>query len=100
VCGVEQGENSFPSEETILQSLLADARNGKASAQWEIGKRYREGDGFPQSYEKAALWFRKAAEQGFAHAQNKIAPASRLGMGANGLPDVYLFRAKRYTAVA
>jgi len=81
VCGVEQGENSFPSEETILQSLLADARNGKASAQWEIGKRYREGDGFPQSYEKAALWFRKAAEQGFAHAQNNLGICYLTGEG-------------------
>jgi hypothetical protein len=30
---------------------------------------------------------------------NKIAPASRLGMGASGLGYLYIFRFKSYTAV-
>ena len=40
-----------------------------ASAQFERGLRYYCGDGVPVDYSKAAEWYRKSADQGFARAQ-------------------------------
>lgn len=42
---------------------------------------YAEGRGVPQDYEKAAFWFRKAAEQGDAYAQYSLAYLHRQGLG-------------------
>ena len=40
------------------------AEQGLANAQFNLGVMYHKGRGVPQSYEEAAKWFRKAAEQG------------------------------------
>ncbi len=33
---------------------------------------YDYGEGVPQDYAEAVSWYRKAAEQGYAHAQNNL----------------------------
>jgi len=45
------------------------AEQGNASAQYNLGAMYYNGQGVPQNYQEAVKWFRKAAEQGFAEAQ-------------------------------
>jgi len=45
---------------------------GDAKAQYELGLLYVYGDGIPQDYTKATELFSKAAEQGYADAQNVI----------------------------
>jgi TPR repeat protein len=42
---------------------------GSTEARVSLGWRYREGDGVPQDFSKAALWFEKAASSGSAKAQ-------------------------------
>ena len=43
---------------------LNAARNGKAEEQFELAKKYYQGEGVSQDESKAALWCRKAAENG------------------------------------
>jgi putative methionine-R-sulfoxide reductase with GAF domain len=52
-----------------LQKL---AEQGDEDAQWEIGSRYRNGDGVPQNDAQAAKWFEQAAEQGHASSQRAL----------------------------
>ena len=55
--------------ESALQRLTVMATGGNAVAQNNLGQIYYRGDGVPQDLVTAALWYRKAAEQGFARAQ-------------------------------
>jgi TPR repeat protein len=49
--------------------------------QTEIGNRYKTGEGAVKNYEEAVIWYRKAAEQGFAGAQNNLAVMYEKGLG-------------------
>ena len=53
------------------------------SASWEteLGNRYRTGRGASQDYGEAVRWYRKAANRGFAGAQNNLAAMYELGLG-------------------
>ncbi len=47
-----------------------------------MGEAYASGHGVPEkSYGAAAMWFRKAAEQGNADAQRNLSEACRKGQG-------------------
>ncbi len=48
------------------------AAAGMVRAQIQLAMLYRDGDGGPQDKTEAARWFRKAAEQGDAAAQNEM----------------------------
>jgi TPR repeat protein len=52
--------------------------------QFRIGLAHKWGHGVPEDQAQAASWFRRAAEQGLAHAQNRLALAYRLG---DGVPE-------------
>ena len=52
-----------------VQEVRALAERGDADAQRWLGAMYYQGEGVQQDYEKAAHWFRKAAEQGHARSQ-------------------------------
>jgi TPR repeat protein len=45
------------------------AERGDAGGQFELGMMFFYGQGVPQSEQEAAVWFRKAVEQGHAGAQ-------------------------------
>ena len=70
---------SKPSEVTILdpssliESLRTAAEKGEADAQYSLGNIYQQGLGVDVSYIKAAFWYKKAADQGLAKAQNNLA---------------------------
>lgn len=51
------------------------------SIQTRLGNRYKKGIGLEKNYEKAVYWYRKAAEQGFAVAQNNLAVMYEQGLG-------------------
>lgn len=55
-----------------LESWLTEAENGNPTAQFNIGQLYRLGKGMPQDDAKAALWYQRAAEQGYAPAQRNL----------------------------
>ena len=48
---------------------------------------YREGPGLPQDYAEAVKWYRKAADQGYAYAQNNLGLMYRDG---RGVPQDYV----------
>jgi Sel1 repeat len=64
VCENAYGEN--------LETLRQLANEGNAKAQIDLGNKYKEGHGVPQDYAEATRWYRKAADQGYAIAQNNL----------------------------
>lgn len=50
-------------------------------AQIRIGDMYYEGEGVPQDYKEALIWYRRAAEQGSSEAQEKIGLMYYIGFG-------------------
>ena len=53
----------------LEQQLLEQAEQGDAQAQYEVGRRFWNGDGVDQDHKQAADWFDRAARQGLAAAQ-------------------------------
>lgn len=48
------------------------AEQGDASAQYNLGSLYRQGQGVPQDDKQAVVWWTKAAEQGHTDAQDNL----------------------------
>jgi hypothetical protein len=69
--GFEEGMAAYKRGDyaTALKKWRPPAEAGDATAQYNLGVMYAEGQGVPQDDEEAAKWFRKAAEQGDADAQ-------------------------------
>lgn len=71
--------SSYSMSESEWQTLLGKAQEGDPEAQWEVADRYHDGckdekgDVLVEaSAQKAAEWFRKSAEAGYAPAQNNL----------------------------
>ena len=67
------GFQPVPAKTQDLEQLLKDAEQGDAGAQNNLGNRYSNGEGVPQDYQEAVRWYRLAAEQGHAKAQDNLA---------------------------
>ena len=52
--------------------FLKPATQGYAYAQLFLAEKYRDGKGVPQDFAEAVKWFRKAADQGQANAQQAL----------------------------
>ena len=59
----------------------AKAKQGDASAQYNLGVGYAKGDDVAKDYVEAVKWFRKAAEQGDASAQSNLGVRYYNGQG-------------------
>jgi TPR repeat protein len=57
---------------TALRLMRSLADQGHATAQYNLGLMYDNGQGVPQDYAAATSWYRKAAAQGNADAQNSL----------------------------
>ena len=57
------------------------AEQGNASAQYNLGVRYANGEGVPQDDAEAVKWYRLAAEQGDASAQYNLGVRHANGEG-------------------
>ena len=57
------------------------AGRGDAHAEFMLGATYNFGEGVLQDYERASLWYRKAADQGMAAAQYNLALSYAQGLG-------------------
>jgi hypothetical protein len=57
------------------------AKQGIASAQYNLGLMYQKGRGVPRNQKTAVKWYRLAAEQGFADAQYNLGKAYGRGQG-------------------
>ncbi len=67
-----------------MRSLAETSDHGLA--QYYVAMMYLRGNGVEQSYEEAAKWFRKSAEQRVKHAQYRLA---ELYMKGRGVPKDY-----------
>jgi TPR repeat protein len=63
-------------ESDEVAAFRVDAQAGDAEAQFNLGVMYDRGQGVPQDDVQAAEWYRKAAEQGHAAAQNNLLAVS------------------------
>jgi len=73
------------------------AEQSYASAQYNLGLMYDDGQGVPQDYTEAVKWYRKAAEQGSAKAQNNLGVMYDDGQG---VPQDYTEAVKWYRKAA
>lgn len=65
----------------VFWKVLIQAQHGDANAQYEVGLRYKRGDGINPDERKSMEWFRKAAEQGHVSAMEKLAVCYEKGEG-------------------
>ncbi|MCX5812288.1 MAG: hypothetical protein NT178_07060 [Proteobacteria bacterium] len=66
---------------TALREWQPLADQGRAEAQFYLGRMHESGEGVPQDYSQALRWYRKAAEQGHADAQCNIGTLYFDGLG-------------------
>ena len=85
-CGAAPGAEDDPvsSNSTgylTVEELLEQAEQGHADAQHFLGLVYANGEGMPEDFGEAMLWFRQAAEQGHAVAQTTLGAMYADGRG-------------------
>jgi TPR repeat protein len=66
------GAESIKLSETEISDLQKKAEAGGSSAQYSLGRAYESGNGVPKRAEQAAIWYRKAADQGNARLHSLI----------------------------
>jgi TPR repeat protein len=66
---------------TVVAACRHLADKGVAAAQNRLGVMYDMGKGVTRDYEEAMLWFRKAANQGYAAAQFNLGFENEVGLG-------------------
>jgi Sel1 repeat len=69
-----------------LKLWLAQAKEGDKVAQTYVGEMYEKGLGVQPDYGRAAEWYRKAAEQGYARAQMNFGYLYEKGLGVEKDP--------------
>ncbi|MEI8290559.1 MAG: hypothetical protein WCH99_13905 [Verrucomicrobiota bacterium] len=62
----------MPRISTKVKQSTEAAEKGDAEAQFDLGRRYYEGDGVMTNQAESFNWFRKAGEQGHAEAQYRL----------------------------
>ena len=68
---------------TAFEEWIPLAEQGDASAQYNLGVMYRNGDDVNQDYDSAVNWYILAAEQGHDVAQFKLGLMYDMGIGVN-----------------
>ena len=76
-----QGVAAFKRQDYVAasRSFIPLAERGDASAQSYLGFMFETGRGVPQNYTEAAMWYRRAAEQGDSLCAIFARPALRQG---------------------
>ena len=72
---IEEHNSSNP------ETTLSLAEQGNASAQFNLGVKYYNGEGVPQDYKAAVKWYSLAAEQGLDKAQSNLGVMYNNGEG-------------------
>ncbi len=80
--------------QTALKEFKILADQGYATAQYNLGVMYDNGQGVPQNYSQAIYWYKKAAEKGHASAQYNLALMYDDGQGVpqNYTQAVYWYK--------
>ena len=64
-----------------IEEIKAKAEAGDAESEVELGRRYDKGEGVAKDPAEAVKWYRKAAEQNYAPAQNNLGLCYENGRG-------------------
>ena len=64
-----------------INSLYQAAKNGNASAQYQLAEAYFRGNGIGQDYQQARYWYQQAAEQNLVEAQYTLGMMYYQGAG-------------------
>ena len=56
----------------VVEAIRLAAEEGDASAQFNLGVMYANGEGVPQDYAEAVRWYRLATDQGHSSAQGGL----------------------------
>ena len=78
-CGDDPAEQ--PAADPDLVKLRASAEAGHPGAQFQLGEKYRTGNGVEKDMATAVEWFRRSAKSGYASAQHNLATALEFGQG-------------------
>ena len=95
--GIFLSVSDIDASDIALEAIRLKAHQSNAKAQCDLGSRYRTGDGVPQDYGAAAIWYKKAAEQGAATDQYFL---GRLYDDGKGVPQDYEEAFKWYQMAA
>src|SRR5437762_12470294 len=81
----EDGERAYVRKDfrTAFAEWMPLATRGDAEAQYGIGVLYDNGEGVPQDFTAAALWYGRAAEQDHHRAQNNLGILYENGRGVD-----------------
>lgn len=83
-----QEEASEPEMSETVKHYLADAENGNAFAQYNLGTSYYYGQGVDKNLGEAVKWYTKAANQGNVDAQRSLATCYSYGYGVEKNADL------------
>jgi hypothetical protein len=88
----QESKNASPTaapaspDQVIDPQVIEQAKAGDEVAQYKLGYDYYLGSGIAQDYAQAAIWWKKAAEQGYPDAQNNLGVLYNSG---RGVPQSY-----------
>lgn len=87
-----------------FERYLVLAKNGSRQGMLNLANMYAQGQGVPQSHEKAVAWYRKSAEAGDAISMEELGKAYAEGRGVSPDPELsrhwYLKSAEKNNAEA
>ena len=75
------GQAAWADDVPNLKEMLQAAEQGNATAQYNLGVMYDNGQGVRQDDAQAVHWYRKAAEQGNVEAQHNLGAMYANGQG-------------------
>jgi TPR repeat protein len=81
VAVVQLAAQQTKADQKPIEEVKAKADAGDVQSQVELGRRYDKGEGVVKDHAEAAKWYRKAAEQNFAAAQDNLAICYEYGQG-------------------
>src|SRR5208337_207845 len=79
--GCRKNPSTTTQNNGIDPALLAKAQASDPAAEFQVGLHYEQGQGVPQDYKQAAVWYGKAAEQGNAQAESNLGSLYDNGQG-------------------
>jgi TPR repeat protein len=101
LCILNSGCNSEPSttevNEPVTSSSEPNTTEMSSEDQFNLGEKYRKGEGVPQDYKEAMKWYLLAAEQGHAGAEHILGWGASLG---SGVPENYYKEAVKWYRLA
>src|SRR5713226_4650971 len=69
---IDKQAPATPTAKQAVEDLKERAESGDPAAQWRLGSLYDTGQGVPRDGAETEKWYRRAADSGYADAQNSL----------------------------